>query len=379
MNTKYYYYSEKDDKSEQDVFNYYVSSLEISQSDEQNKYTNYCILLQNWSTTEDTDKNTFLEAIENAIKKVSKKFYIFKHLYQKQNSAFYVAVIVTKTRIRKFTLEKQIKKSLIEDNAFQDDDDLVMTTFRYSKSFYKLNLNKNFLVSSDQEESFEYSGKDISILDTVEGRYPWQNDVLRTFIGEEQFLPAPQRKINYVYDSKGNTGKSLFVKWCCVNFPDEIMKFTYSTPTQLRTGIISEGIKKVYFIDLPRTRSQYDSGDAILSVIEDLKGGFITSMMYGKSQKLIMDPPHIFIFSNRACPIKSLSSDRWDLKTINSETYTFEEYNHEEALRLTQIQDMKSANTIRDDYDEEESNNNKKESLFKRVFKRRTPDKDDIV
>lgn len=79
--------------------------------------------------------------------------------------------------------------------------------------------------------------------------------MLRLFISEKEngFIKAPQRTINFIYDKQGNTGKSLFVKWCCVNFKDEVLKFTYSTPTQLRTGIISAGPRKVYFIDLPRT------------------------------------------------------------------------------------------------------------------------------
>jgi hypothetical protein len=76
---------------------------------------------------------------------------------------------------------------------------------------------------------------------------------------------------------------------------------------EMELTLISEGIKKLYFLDLPRTPGTEDSLDNILSIIEDLKNGHIVSNMYGHSKKLLMDPPHVIIFTNADCPRKKLS------------------------------------------------------------------------
>jgi hypothetical protein len=65
--------------------------------------------------------------------------------------------------------------------------------------------------------------------------------------------------------------------------------------------------------------SSEDSLESFLSATEDLKSGFITSVMYGEYKTLIMDPPHLFIFSNQQCPRKSLSDERWRIFRINKD------------------------------------------------------------
>ena len=71
--------------------------------------------------------------------------------------------------------------------------------------------------------------------------------------------------------------------------------------------------------DLHRTRGKSDSLTDILSVIEDIKDGFVTSSMYGDDKQLMMSPPTVIVFSNIRLPYNSLSEDRWDLYTIHSD------------------------------------------------------------
>lgn len=73
-------------------------------------------------------------------------------------------------------------------------------------------------------------------------------------------------------------------------------------------------------------------------------------MMYGKAKELIIDPPHIFIFSNKPCPISSLSSDRWNIKQINPLNFSLDDSIIKEVLV-------------------EEDKKNKK-SLIKKIFKK---------
>jgi hypothetical protein len=62
---------------------------------------------------------------------------------------------------------------------------------------------------------------------------------------------------------------------------------------------------------MPRTTGKEDNLESMISAIEDLKNGHLVSNFYGRHKKLIMNPPHIVVFSNQKCPKHMMSSDRW--------------------------------------------------------------------
>jgi hypothetical protein len=127
----------------------------------------------------------------------------------------------------------------------------------------------------------------------------------------------------WIYDKHGNTGKSKFVKWFCMNHSKDVCKLTFGTTSQLRNSMISIGSRKVYFMDIPRTKGSEDSMSSLITLLEDLKNGFISGVMYGKYKSFMMSPPHIVIFSNMKCPTDMMSSDRWVLKEIDRKTKSF--------------------------------------------------------
>lgn len=159
---------------------------------------------------------------------------------------------------------------------------------------------------------FKYDGNDIAFLEEPERRYPWQQTVLEEIFesDESTIKDANDRKINWIYDPEGGTGKSLFVKYLCFNHPS-ICKFPFGTANQLRSGVISAGQRRVYLIDIPRTKGEDDSFSSLFSALEDLKNGFVVSAMYGKYEYINIQPPHVFIFSNQEPPLNLLSLDRW--------------------------------------------------------------------
>lgn len=172
----------------------------------------------------------------------------------------------------------------------------------------------------------QYEGNDIDFLEDPNRRYPWQNQIHDKIFESDQISikDADDREITWVFDPQGNSGKSKYIKYLCSNSSD-IVKVTFGTAPQLRSAIISCGIKKVYIIDMPRTLASEDSLPSLISTIEDLKNGFVVSVFYGKYQSLVMSPPHVYIFSNIRCPINMLSSDRWFNCEINKENMTLEE------------------------------------------------------
>jgi hypothetical protein len=161
--------------------------------------------------------------------------------------------------------------------------------------------------------SLAYFGEDVKLLESNEQRFPWQNKLLETIfdIDKKKFLDPDDRTIIWIYDSKGCTGKSKFVKWMCVNHPEEVTKIIFGTSGQLRSSFISAGIKICYFLDIPRTKGNDDSIECIISAIEDLKNGHLVTNFYGKYKQLLMNPPHVIVFSNDKCPKELMSQDRW--------------------------------------------------------------------
>jgi len=160
--------------------------------------------------------------------------------------------------------------------------------------------------------SLKYDDSDILFLDNPKARYLWQNKFMETFFDESEVnLKTPDdRTVYWVQDPTGNSGKSKFSKWL-VRRNNNITKIAFGSSNQLRSSVISEGIKDFYILDIPRTLGDDDSINSVVSVIEDIKNGYVKSGMYGESKELFLKPPHILVFTNKVCPITLLSKDRW--------------------------------------------------------------------
>jgi hypothetical protein len=165
-----------------------------------------------------------------------------------------------------------------------------------------------------------YSNADIAFLVDKGSRFPWQNDLINEIVVPSgmHFKAADDRRIFWITDKQGCTGKSKFTKFMCLYYRNTI-KVPFGTSTQMRSAIIDAGPQQLYFIDIPRTLGHDDDMQALYSLIEDLKNGFVVSSMYGKNRRIMFDPPHIIVFTNRNCPRESLSSDRWIEKEITKD------------------------------------------------------------
>ena len=129
--------------------------------------------------------------------------------------------------------------------------------------------------------------------------------------------PDPRNIISLI-DKKGNSGKSSFFKWLSYKNPESIGRLGYGSASQLRSSAVNIGKKELYIVDLARSKSKQDREEDLLSVLEDLKSGFITNAMYGSGKILMMEPPHIIVSSNYEFKYEALSSDRWHIYRITS-------------------------------------------------------------
>lgn len=187
----------------------------------------------------------------------------------------------------------------------------------------KIEKNENFKLENLNENiALEkiYTGSDIEVFKDKKNWHKWQQDIYKKIYNKDGTLKKPDlREIISIVDFVGNTGKSSFFKYIYVNDRENIGRITYGTSNQLRSSIVNIGEKKLYIVDLARTKGSCDKQEDLLAAIEDIKTGAIFTAMYGKGKELIMEPPHIIISSNYVLNPGSLSKDRWCIYKIEKD------------------------------------------------------------
>lgn len=153
-----------------------------------------------------------------------------------------------------------------------------------------------------------YLQKDLQMM---KNPLPWQQWVLDVIATEPD-----DRTIHWLWEPEGKVGKSKLVKYLDAN--DMAITIAFGTATQCKTGIVAEGPARAYLIDLPRTIGNEEKVEAMFSTMEAVKNGFVKSYMYGKVNKLLMEPPHVFVYANHAPDTRLLSKDRWVVKKIGT-------------------------------------------------------------
>lgn len=197
--------------------------------------------------------------------------------------------------------------------------------FQYERMYGTFAESVEYCIKNDTKigESIStlpiYRGADINFLDESEKRYQWQNELLYELClpGSLHYKTPHDRQIYWITDKRGCSGKSKFTKYMALR-STRCVKVPFGTASQMRSAVISLGPQTCYIIDVPRTLGQDDDITAVLSLVEDLKNGYLVSSMYGKAQLLMMAPPHVIIFSNSECPLGALSRDRWVWYTLHN-------------------------------------------------------------
>lgn len=159
-----------------------------------------------------------------------------------------------------------------------------------------------------------YTGEDVEII--KESPYPWQAQLLTKLQS-----PVNDREIMWIYEPKGNHGKTAFIKYCA--FHNLAWRLPIGKAHQLRavavTMVKQRGMPTGVLVDLPRSLGTDDSVRDQLSALEEIKGGFVSSAMFGKLEEIFFDPPHVIIVANWLPPdMNAMSRDRWAIWSIDS-------------------------------------------------------------
>jgi hypothetical protein len=203
-------------------------------------------------------------------------------------------------------------------------DDYVAQTFlktEFKDQLKRLKETSTLKLISEPTTFSGYKGNDVEFLNTSkENWYPWQRELYKElFYSTGEIKPSDNRKITFIYDPEGGVGKSIFIKFLYTKNPEAISKVSFGTASQLRASLINMGnSKKIYFIDIPRSKEKYSSDSDLLNAVEDLKNGFLSSPMYGRDSSLLIEPPHIVIIGNYLFADSGLLKDRWVVKEIRN-------------------------------------------------------------
>lgn len=135
--------------------------------------------------------------------------------------------------------------------------------------------------------------------------YPWQKMLYKLLQTK-----ANDRTINWVWDTKGNIGKTAFTRYlgikerACI-----IQKGKYA---DIMNHVFNTKNMKIFIVDVPRSSGNNVSYNAI----ESIKSGIIFNSKYETGQKFI-NPPHIVVFANYPPDKSKLSADRWNVINLN--------------------------------------------------------------
>lgn len=137
--------------------------------------------------------------------------------------------------------------------------------------------------------------------------YSWQKDI------ENLILEEPDdRSINWYYDSRGNIGKSAFIKYCVITH--KVLYIAGGKYGDIMNIIFNTNMDKIncIMLDIPRA----NEGNVSYASLESIKNGLICNYKYETGTK-IFNSPHVIVFANFAPKhAYKLSADRWKITNL---------------------------------------------------------------
>ncbi len=144
----------------------------------------------------------------------------------------------------------------------------------------------------------------------------------RIFIDAQIF---DMRKINLIWDTTGNCGKSLLSEYMeYKGLAEEVPPFRLMD--DIFQWVATRPIRKCYIVDMPRGMKKDRLGD-FYSGIEVIKNGVAYDKRH-RATKIRFDRPRIFVFTNTLPNLELMSRDRWVIWRINKK-YEVEEIHDE--------------------------------------------------
>lgn len=142
----------------------------------------------------------------------------------------------------------------------------------------------------------------------VDGEYrPYQQHLATILDGEPH-----SRKIIFVVDPVGNTGKSWFIRKFLSSHRDSVQILSVGKRDDVAFTI--DPSKRFFLFDLPRSSAEFLQ----YTILEQLKDRFVFSPKYNSRTKVLEHQPHVVVFMNEAPDMNKLSRDRYQIINWNN-------------------------------------------------------------
>ena len=148
----------------------------------------------------------------------------------------------------------------------------------------------------------------------------WQRQLLAMLTQGASQARLRDRKVLWLQDKLGRTGKSRFIKHLAMNSQKlgiVCKKIPIDRPDRIRAALTKLSKKAnvdLYMFDFTRTQGEDTSFKDLFEVIEEIKNGYIVDTMYGNYSQTFLHPAMVAIFTNEDILgfDKFLSQDRWE-------------------------------------------------------------------
>jgi hypothetical protein len=122
------------------------------------------------------------------------------------------------------------------------------------------------------------------------------------------------RKVVFVVDQIGNSGKSWFAKYVLqLKGADKVQIIRPGKSQDMAYALRSE--ISILFVDSPRSKSEFLQYD----FFEAVKDGMVFNSKYESRVKFFMGGVHVVVLMNEHPKMDALSADRYDVRVLSAE------------------------------------------------------------
>lgn len=221
------------------------------------------------------------------------------------------------------------KRKLTLYNTFKDANitialDAISIT---SQTNAKIENFYNYITKEDTRVEGPWTDKDeasyipIQYRGKMETLRPWQQSVV------DSIKSHNDRKINWIFDNKGNNGKSTCAHLCRLHLKGVVLPIVNDSEKLIQSCCNILKTKRVrnrvpIFIDLPRAMDQEKLG-GFITAIEYIMSGHVYDVR-NRYDEWDFDTPSIWIFSNTHPDTGTLTADRWSVWGISTDQQLIE-------------------------------------------------------
>lgn len=207
------------------------------------------------------------------------------------------------------TVTKQRPKALaIAQNDTMGGIEIQAASTAGQKALKTYSMKEATRVAGPWSDKPIYMGKDL----WPYARMPeWQKKMLDILEKEPD-----DRTMYWVYDPIGNKGKTKFAKYLCYKQDAVLLQYAHSGDC-LNLVFKMQG-KKIYVWNLTRSKPAQLSEQDLYSAMESIKDGLFFNSKYEVGM-VMMNCPHILVFSNHLPKTEHISADRWKIFTFDEQ------------------------------------------------------------